>query len=415
MNVTEMKRNNGRAANIKPSAALADVKYEIRGQLANRAFELEKRGYEIVSLNIGNPGLFGFRTPETMRLAMIENLGQAEPYCHQKGIFPAREAVVMQQQSRGIHHVSAEEVFIGNGVSELIDLSLRALLNPGDEVLVPSPDYPLWSAAVVLNGGVPRYYDCLPDNLFMPDTAQIEELITPRTKAIVVINPNNPSGAVYDRSILEQIALLAAENSLIVLADEIYDQMVYDDAEFIPFATLAGDGVCLTYSGLSKVYRACGYRVGWCVFGGDLESARDYIHSMELLAALRLCSNVPGQWAVQTALGGFQSIGELVQPGSRLYQSRQCIIERVSGSPYLTMVAPMGAMYAFIRLHHRIAAKMDDQQFALELLENKHVLVAPGSSFNTPYSDHFRITTLPDSDTLHTVFDRIDDVLVQHT
>jgi len=414
LNVTELKPGNGRAANITPSAALADVRYEIRGQLANRAHELEKRGYEVVSLNIGNPGLFGFRTPETMRLAMIENLGQAEPYCHQKGIFPAREAVVMQQQSRGIHHVSAEEVFIGNGVSELIDLSLRALLNPGDEVLVPSPDYPLWSAAVVLNGGVPRYYDCLPGHHFMPDLAQIEELITPRTKAIVVINPNNPSGAVYDRSVLEQVASLATEHGLIVLADEIYDQMVYDDAEFIPFATLTGDGVCLTYSGLSKVYRACGYRVGWCVFGGDLERARDYIHGMELLAALRLCSNVPGQWAVQTALGGFQSIGELVQPGGRMYQSRQCIIDRVSGSPYLTMVAPMGAMYAFIKLHDRFAGKLDDQQFALELLDNKHVLVAPGSSFNTPYTDHFRITTLPDPDTLHVVFDRIDDILVQH-
>lgn len=414
MNLTELNPGGDRATSIRPSAALAEVKYEIRGQLANRAHELEKRGYEVVSLNIGNPGLFGFRTPETMRLAMIENLGQAEPYCHQKGIFPAREAVVMQQQSRGIHHVSAEEVFIGNGVSELIDLSLRALLNPGDEVLLPSPDYPLWSAAVVLNGGVVRYYDCLPDGQFMPDPAQIEELITPRTKAIVVINPNNPSGAVYDRSVLERIAQLASDNGCIVLADEIYDQMVYDDAEFIPFATLAGDGVCLTYSGLSKVYRACGYRVGWCVFGGDLEKARDFIHGMELLAALRLCSNVPGQWAVQTALGGFQSVGELVQPGGRLYQSRQCIIDRVAGSPYLTMVTPMGAMYAFIRLHERIAAKLDDQQFALELLESKHVLVAPGSSFNTPYTDHFRITTLPDPDILHTVFDRIDDVLVQH-
>ena len=414
MNLTELNPGGDRAASIRPSAALAEVKYEIRGQLANRAYELEKRGYEVVSLNIGNPGLFGFRTPETMRLAMIENLGQAEPYCHQKGIFPAREAVVMQQQNRGIHHVSAEEVFIGNGVSELIDLSLRALLNPGDEVLLPSPDYPLWSAAVVLNGGVPRYYDCLPDSQFMPDPAQIEELITPRTKAIVVINPNNPSGAVYDRSVLERIAQLASDNGCIVLADEIYDQMVYDDAEFVPFATLAGDGVCLTYSGLSEVYRACGYRVGWCVFGGDLEKARDVIHGMELLAALRLCSNVPGQWAVQTALGGFQSVGELVQPGGRLYQSRQCIIDRVAGSPYLTMVTPMGAMYAFIRLHERIAAKLDDQQFALELLESKHVLVAPGSSFNTPYTDHFRITTLPDPDILHTVFDRIDDVLVQH-
>jgi alanine-synthesizing transaminase len=273
----------------------------------------------------------------------------------------------------------------------------------------------LWSAAVVLNGGVPRYYDCAPENDFMPDPAKIRELISDRTRAIVLINPNNPSGAVYDRSTLEQIADIAADTGIIVLADEIYDQMVYDDAEFIPFATLAGDGVvCLTYSGLSKVYRACGYRVGWCVFGGDIERARDYIHGMELLAALRLCSNVPGQWAVQTALGGFQSIGELVQPGGRLYQSRQCIIERVAGSPYLSLVAPMGAMYAFVRLHKRFVGKLDDQQFALELLEKRHVLVAPGSSFNTSYTDHFRITTLPDPDTLHTVFDRIDDVLVQH-
>ena len=414
MTVTKLHSNDVDARAIAPSNALGDVKYEIRGQLANRAHELEKRGYEIISLNIGNPGLFGFRTPETMRLAMIENLGQAEPYCHQKGIFPAREAVVMQQQNRGIQHVTAEDVFVGNGVSELIDLSLRALLNPGDEVLVPSPDYPLWSAAVVLNGGIPRYYDCKPDNGFVPQPDEIESLITPRTKAIVVINPNNPSGAVYDREVLKGIADIAARHSVLVMADEIYDQMVYDDAEFVPFATLVGDGVCLTYSGLSKVYRACGYRVGWCVFGGELDKARDYIHAMELLAALRLCSNVPGQWAVQTALGGFQSIGDLVQPGGRLYQSRQCVIERVSGSPYLSMHAPMGAMYAFIKLHDRIAAKLDDQQFALELLENRHVLVAPGSSFNTSYRDHFRITTLPDPDTLHVVFDRIDDVLVQH-
>ena len=254
-----MKKGLARARPIAASSALGEVKYEIRGQLAHHADELEKRGYEIISLNIGNPGLFGFRTPETMRLAMIENLGQAEAYCHQKGIFPAREAVVMQQQNRGIYNVSAEEVFVGNGVSELIDLSLRALLNPGDEVLIPSPDYPLWSAAVVLNGGVPKYYDCLPENDFMPDPAAIRDLITDRTRAVVLINPNNPSGAVYDRATLEQIADIAAEAGIVVLADEIYDQMVYDDAEFIPFATLAGDGVvCLTYSGLSKVYRACG-------------------------------------------------------------------------------------------------------------------------------------------------------------
>ena len=399
---------------IETSQVLGEVKYEIRGQLAHQAYELERRGYEIISLNIGNPGLFGFRTPETMRLAMIENLSQAEPYCHQKGIFPAREAVVMQQQDRGIDGVSAEEVFIGNGVSELIDLSLRALLNRGDEVLVPSPDYPLWSAAVSLNGGLPRYYHCDPQQSFAPDLTQLASLINDRTKAIVVINPNNPSGAVYDRDILEQLVALAEQHDLVMLADEIYDQMIYDDAEFVPLATLMQHGVCLTYSGLSKVYRACGYRVGWCVFGGDLDRAEGFVHGMELLAALRLCSNVPGQWAVQTALGGFQSIRQLVAPGGRLYQSRQAVIERVAASPYLSMQAPMGAMYAFIRLDERFAGKLDDRRFALELLEDKHVLVAPGSSFNTPYTDHFRITTLPDNDTIDVVFDRIDALLQQH-
>ena len=399
---------------IPASTALENVKYEIRGQLAHRAYELEKRGYEIISLNIGNPGLFGFRTPETMRLAMIENLGQAEPYCHQKGIFPAREAVVMLQQDRGIHGVSVEEVFIGNGVSELIDLSLRALLNPGDEVLVPSPDYPLWSAAVTLNGGAARYYDCLPENGFMPDVAGLEALVTPRTRAIVVISPNNPTGAVYDRKTLTAMAKLAEKHQLVLLADEIYDQMVYDDAEFVPLATLADDAVCLTFSGLSKVYRACGYRVGWCVFSGDLDRARDYIHGMELLSALRLCSNVPGQWAVQTALGGFQSIVDLVQPGGRLYQSRQTVIDRVAASPNLSLHAPKGAMYAFIKLDERYANELDDREFALQLLESRHVLVAPGSSFNTCYTDHFRITTLPDPDTLDVVFDRIDSLLEQY-
>ena len=399
---------------IKTSDALRDVRYEIRGQLANHALELEKRGYEIISLNIGNPGLFGFRTPETMRLAMIENLGQAEPYCHQKGIFPAREAVVMQQQSRGVLNVTADEVFIGNGVSELIDLSLRALLNPGDEVLVPSPDYPLWSAAVVLNGGKAVHYRCRRENAFIPDVGDLEALITDRTRAIVVINPNNPSGAVYDRETLEAIVALAESRGLVVMADEIYDQMVYDDAEFIPIATLVENSVCLSYSGLSKVYRACGYRVGWCVFSGDLDRAADYQHSMELLAALRLCSNVPGQWAVQTALGGFQSIQDLVRPGGRLYQSRQAIVDRVAESQYLSVQKPMGAMYAFVQLDPRFEGVLDDQAFALELLEKHHVLVAPGSSFNTIYTDHFRVTTLPDTDALDIVFDRIESCLEQH-
>lgn len=399
---------------IKQSKVLQDVRYEIRGQLANHALELEKRGYEIISLNIGNPGLFGFRTPETMRLAMIENLGQAEPYCHQKGIFPAREAVVMLQQNRGIGGVTAEEVFIGNGVSELIDLSLRALLNPGDEVLVPSPDYPLWSAAVALNGGIAKHYRCREDNGFLPDIDHMESLVNSRTKAVVVINPNNPSGAVYDQETLQKIVELAEKHGLVVMSDEIYDRMVYDEAVFIPLATLATDVVCLTFSGLSKVYRACGYRVGWCVFSGDLDNAADYIHGMELLAALRLCSNVPGQWAVQTALGGFQSIDQLVAPDGRLYQSRQAVIDRVAGSDFLHLERPMGAMYAFLRLDERFSDKIDDQAFALELLENHHVLVAPGSSFNTPYTDHFRITTLPDTETINTVFDRFDACLLQY-
>jgi alanine-synthesizing transaminase len=320
----------------------------------------------------------------------------------------------MQQQDRGIFGVTVDEVFIGNGVSELIDLSLRALLNPGDEVLVPSPDYPLWSAAVTLNGGKAVHYSCDFDKQFLPDIDHMESLINSRTRAIVVINPNNPSGAVYDRETLRSIAALASKHGLVLMSDEIYDQMVYDDAEFIPLATLADDTVCLSFSGLSKIYRACGYRVGWCVFSGDLDRATEYIHGMELLSALRLCSNVPGQWAVQTALGGFQSIDQLVLPGGRLYQSRQAVIDRVAASQFLHMQRPMGAMYAFLRLDKRFDERVDDQAFALDLLENHHVLVAPGSSFNTPYTDHFRITTLPDTDTLDVVFDRIEACLAQY-
>ena len=247
----------------------------------------------------------------------------------------------------------------------------------------------------------------------MPDPDALESMITPQTRAIVIINPNNPTGAVYDRRLLEEIVDLAERKNLVILADEIYDQMVYDDAEFVPLAPLVEEGVCLTFSGLSKVYRACGYRVGWCVLSGDLERAGEYRHGMELLAALRLCSNVPGQWAVQTALGGFQSIQDLVQPGGRLYQSRQAVIEHVADSDYLSLVKPRGSMYAFIRLGDAVK-KLTDQEFALELLESRHVLVAPGSSFNTPYNDHFRITTLPDPDTLADVFERIEDLLKQH-
>ena len=396
---------------VRPSEALRHVRYEIRGRLARRAHEMERLGYEIISLNIGNPGAFGFRTPETMRLAMIENLGNAEGYCHQKGIFPAREAVVMQQQARGVSGVTAEEVFIGNGVSELIDLALRALLNDGDEVLVPSPDYPLWSAAVTLNGGRAVHYPCRPEQGFIPDPAEVAALVSPRTRALVVINPNNPTGAVYPRPVLEALARLAEERGLIIFSDEIYDQMTYDGAEFVPMATLVHDTLCATLSGLSKVYRACGYRVGWAVFSGRTRAAADYLHALELLSSLRLCSSVPAQWAVQTALGGHQSVRELVSPGGRLYESRSAIISGVSQSRFLRLQPPAGALYGFIGVDTRELPGFDDQRFALDLLEQQHVLIAPGVSFNVPYRTHFRITNLPDATMLKEVLARMETLL----
>lgn len=397
--------------NIQTSRALTHVRYEIRGELAKRALQLERQGYEIIHLNVGNPGRFGIRTPETMRLAMIENLAQAEAYTHQKGIFPAREAVVMQQQNRGVLDVSAEEVFIGNGVSELIDICLRGLLNPGDEVLIPSPDYPLWTAAVVLNGGQAVHYPCPPEQQFRPDLEQLERLITPKTRALVLINPNNPSGQVFDRVTLEAMARLAEKHQLVLFADEIYDQILFDGAEFIPMATLVQDTLCVSFGGLSKVYRACGYRVGWAVFSGERRYAQDYMNAVELLSALRLCSNVPAQWAVQTALGGYQSIHELIGPEGRLYRSRQAVIEAVDTSEYLELVKPMGAIYAFPGIKTDLIPDFDDHQFAMDLLEQQHVLLVPGSSFNVPYRNHFRMTFLPRPGQISDVFKRMNMLL----
>jgi len=399
---------------IKTSNSLRNVRYEIRGGLARRAQELVRKGYEIISLNIGNPALFGFRTPETMRLAITENFSESEGYCHQKGIFPAREAVVMQQQARGVEGVTAEEVFIGNGVSELIDLCLRALLNEGDEVLVPSPDYPLWTAAVNLNRGKAIHYPCKPENGFVPDPADLAALITPRTRAIVIVNPNNPTGAVYSKEALQAIVAIAEKNSLVLLSDEIYDSIVYDDAIFVPLATLVHDTVCITLSGLSKVYRACGYRVGWAVISGNLPNAKDFINALELLASLRLCSNVPGQWAVQTALGGHQSILELISPAGRLYESRRVIIDSIAANPYLKLSLPRGALYAFVGVDNQALQNFDDQKFALDLLERKQVLIAPGVSFNVPYTNYFRITNLPDANTLKVVFSRMHELLAEY-
>lgn len=401
-------------ARIRPSSQLANVRYEIRGPLAHRAAELERAGYEIVKLNIGNPGAFGFRAPETLRLAMIENLREADAYSHQKGIFPAREAVVMQQQSRGVLDVTAEDVFVGNGVSELILLALRALLDEGDEVLVPSPDYPLWTAATWLSDGKPVHYRCAPENGWLPDLEGLRKLVTPRTRALVIISPNNPTGAVYPRAVLQQMVALAEEHGLVVFSDEIYDQITYDGAEHVPVATLAKKTLCGTFAGLSKVYRAAGYRVGWLSLSGEKAHARDYMEALDTLASLRLCSNVVGQWAVQTALGGVQSIRELVRPGGRLYQTRAAVLEGVRRSKFLSVTPPQGAMYAFLRVDAKKLPRFADQQFALDLLERKHVLVAPGTSFNVPYADHFRITLLPDEKTIADVFGRIEELLLEY-
>ena len=396
---------------INPSSRLEGVKYEIRGPLARRAGELEKAGYEIVKLNIGNPGAFGFRAPETMRLAMIENLREADAYSHQKGIFPAREAVVMQQQNKGVLDVTSEDVFMGNGVSELILSCLSALLETGDEVLLPSPDYPLWTAATILHGGKAIHYPCRPENGFVPDVEEIRSLVTPRTRAIVVISPNNPTGAVYPREVMEGIARLAEEHQLVVFSDEIYDQILYDGAVHTPMATFVKKTLCATFGGLSKVYRACGFRVGWVSFSGEKGGARDYLQALDLLSSLRLCSNVPGQWAVQTALGGKQSIYDLTRPGGRLYQTRATIIETVEASRYMHVMKPQGAMYAFVGVDSEKIPNFDDQKFAFDLLERKHVLLAPGTSFNVPYRDHFRITLLPDWETMKDVLGRVDELL----
>ena len=400
---------------ITPSSTLANVRYDIRGPLARRALELEKAGAEIIKLNIGNPGLFGFKAPETMRKAVIENLEQADPYSHQKGIFPAREAVVMQQQSRGVMDVTADDVFLGNGCSELIIAALRALLSPGDEVLVPSPDYPLWTAAANLAGGKAVHYPCPESNGFMPDPEAVAQLVTAKTRALVVINPNNPTGAVYSREILTKLAEIAEKRGLVVFSDEIYDQITYDGAEFVPMATLARKTLCGTFGGLSKVYRACGWRVGWLSFSGPKDHARDYLQALDLLSALRLCSNVPGQWAVQTALGGYQSIYDLTKPGGRLYETRRALSAALKSSKYLDAVVPSGALYAFIRVKTEALGEagktFDDQKFALDLLEKQKVLVTPGQGFNVPYKDHFRVTLLPDDKTMTEVFRRIEALL----
>jgi alanine-synthesizing transaminase len=398
---------------ITPSAHLAEVRYEIRGALTRRARELEAAGLDIIKLNIGNPGRYGFEAPNHLREAIATHLHESEAYGHEQGLEVAREAIAAQQRARGARHVDVERIFIGNGVSELIDLSLRALLHPGDEVLLPSPDYPLWSAATILNGGQPRYYRCLAKNSHLPDPDEVEALITPRTRALVLINPNNPTGAVYPRALLERLVVIAARHRLLLLSDEIYDEILYDGTSFQPLAEVAGDVPCLSFGGLSKVHRACGYRVGWMSLSGDPLRSASYRDALQLLAALRLCANVTAQWAVLPALQDAPTICALTAPGGRLHEARRVVLQSVASSEYLDLVTPEGALYAFPQVRADHFATFDDNEFALRLLEEESVLVVPGSSFNVPRSRHFRLTLLPPPTQLHEVFVRIERVLAR--
>ena len=392
---------------------LSEVRYEIRGELARRARELEAQGRTLIKLNIGNPGAFGFRAPEHLQRAIADHIAGTDPYTHQQGLPQAREAIAAFHKARGTPNAAPERVFIGNGVSELIDISLRALLNPGDEVLLPSPDYPLWSAATILNDGRPVYYQCDRDNGFLPDPDQMESLVSSRTRAIVLINPNNPTGAAYPRALLERIVAIAQKHKLLLMSDEIYDGILYDDSAFEPIAPLAGDLPCLSFGGLSKVHRACGWRVGWAVLSGDPLASGDYHHAMDLLGALRLCANVPGQFAIEAALHGQDTITPLCRPDGRLYEARRALIECCAASEHLRLVAPQAALYGFPSVVGPAAIGFDDHAFALEMLEAEDVLIVPGSSFNVPYRNHFRVTLLPEPEQLREVFARIERVLAR--
>lgn len=396
---------------VPVASRLSEVRYEIRGELARRALELEQQGRSIIKLNIGNPGLFDFEAPAHLRAALAANLPHSDPYCHQQGLAAGREAIAMREIARGAPNASPKSVFIGNGVSELIDISLRGLLNPGEEVLVPSPDYPLWTAAVILNGGRAVHYPCLPERGFLPDPDELEARITPRTRAIVVINPNNPTGAVYPKELLQAIADIATRHRLVLMADEIYDGITYDDAPFHPLASLAPETVCVTFSGLSKVHRACGWRIGWMSLSGPLKRAQDYLHALDLLSALRLCANVTAQWAIEPALYGPDTISPLVAPGGRLHAARQAVIEGAAASKFLSLVAPAGALYAFPGVDTTLLPGFDDHRFALDLLETEDVLLVPGSSFNVPYRTHFRLTLLPQAKQIEEVFVRLERAL----
>ncbi|MFB7665194.1 pyridoxal phosphate-dependent aminotransferase [Kitasatospora sp. NPDC056138] len=393
------------------SSKLANVCYDIRGPVLDEAMRLEDQGHRILKLNTGNPALFGFEAPPEILQDILRNLAGAHGYGDSKGLLSARRAVVMQYEERGLHGLSVEDVFLGNGVSELIQLAMTALLDDGDEVLVPAPDYPLWTASVSLAGGTAVHYRCDEQSEWYPDLADIESKVTDRTRALVVINPNNPTGAVYPREVLEGLAEIARRHRLVIYADEIYDKILYDDAEHVPLATLAPDLFCVTFNGMSKSYRVAGFRSGWMVLSGDRARARSYIEGLNVLASMRLCANMPAQHAVAAALGGRQSIRDLVLPGGRLLESRDAAYRLLNEIPGVSCVKPKGALYAFPRLDPQVYKIKDDQQMVLDLLRAQRILIVQGSGFNWPEPDHFRLVTLPRPEEITDAVTRIGDFL----
>jgi alanine-synthesizing transaminase len=382
------------------SHKLSGVCYDIRGPVLDHANWLEDQGQKIIKLNIGNPGAFGFDAPDEIFQDVIQNLREAQGYCHSKGLFSARKAVMQRYQAQGIDGIQVEDVIMGNGVSELIVMAMQALLNPGDEILIPSPDYPLWTAAVSMGGGTPMHYRCNEADGWQPDIADIEAKITANTRGIVIINPNNPTGAVYSEEVLQKLVALAERHNLVVFADEIYDRIVYDDAVHIPLSSLVTETLCLTFNGLSKTYRLAGFRSGWMLITGTKERSNSYIEGLEMLASMRLCANAPAMLAVQTALGGRQSIEDLILPGGRLLAQRDLAYKLITDIPGVSCVMPKSAMYLFPKLDPEIYPVADDEQLMLDLLKEERILMVQGSAFNLDSKQHFRIVFLPDQEQL---------------
>jgi len=399
---------------LRQSRKLEDVCYDIRGPVLQEARRLEDEGRRIIKLNIGNPAPFGFDAPEEILVDVVRNLPASEGYSDSQGILSARTAIVQHYQDRGIDTIDVDDIWLGNGVSELITLSLNAMLDNGDEVLVPAPDYPLWTASTCLAGGRPVHYLCDEASGWLPDLDDIRSKITPKTKAIVVINPNNPTGAVYPEAVLREIADVARTHSLVVLADEIYDKILYDDATHTPFAAVAPDVFTLTFNGLSKAYRLAGFRSGWLMISGPKKHATSYLEGITILTNMRLCANVPGQHAIQMALGGRQSIRDLVLPGGRLLEQRNAAVDALTAIPGVSCFRPRGALYVFPRLDPERYPIRDDQNFVLQLLREQHVLVVQGTGFNWPTPDHLRIVTLPRADDLIEAIGRIGQFLAAY-